>query len=53
MFTNEGMAINTSNELKTNFDFDLHLNQNDKNITVKKISENETNYIIKNIEPGG
>lgn len=51
--TNKNMAINTSNELKTNFDFDLHLNQNDKNITVKKISENETNYIIKNIEPGG
>ncbi len=51
--TNRNMAINASNDLKTNFDFDLHLNQNDKNITVKKISENETNYIIKNIEPGG
>ncbi|UTB32311.1 MAG: metal-dependent hydrolase [Methanobacterium sp. ERen5] len=51
--TDRNMAINASNELKTNFDFDLHLNQNDKNITVKKISENETNYLIKNIEPGG
>jgi|GEM_PF-687518 len=51
--TNKNMALNASNDLKTNFDFDLHLNQNDKNITVKKISENETNYLIKNMEPGG
>lgn len=51
--TNRNRAINSTNDLKTDFDFDLHLNQNNKNITVKKISENETNYLIKNMEPGG
>jgi len=51
--TGQNMAISTSNDLKTIFNFDLHLDQNDKNISVKKVSENETDYLVKKIEPGG
>ncbi len=51
--TGQNIGISTSNDFKAIFNFDLHLDQNDKNISVKKVSENETDYLIKKIEPGG
>ncbi len=43
-----------SDAIKNNFyiNFDLDETTN-KNITVKKVNENETNILIKDIEPGG
>lgn len=53
--TNEKNSVmNASQELKSNFNFNLLLNQKtNKNITVKKVNENETTFLIKDIEPGG
>jgi len=44
----------TSDPLKNIFNINLQLNQKtNKNITVKKVNENETNILIKDIQPGG
>lgn len=46
--------LNTSEGLKSNINLNIQLTQKThKNITVKKVNENETTYLINDIEPGG
>jgi hypothetical protein len=42
------------NSVKSNLNLNFQLNPKaNKNITVKKINDNETTVIVKDIEPGG
>ncbi len=53
--SNEKNTIsNTTDTMKNNFYFNLQLTpKTNENITVKKVDDNETTVIVKDIEPGG
>ena len=51
---NTTKGLNTTDSMKNNFNFNLQLTpKTNKNITVQKVSDNETTVIIKDIEHGG
>ena len=51
---NTSKGLNTNDSMKNNFNLNFQVNSKaNKNITVQKVSDNETTVIVKDLEPGG